>query len=275
MELVLKVLIWISMIGIGIITYLIIHKILIQAFNARDKAIEKINKGYKNKGQFTHATLKMSRMGVMYRTHNYGLTPAYYSVMKIFVGAMIGSLAALLLHIWWMFPIGILIGYILVPFYFSYENKSDNDEMITDIYNTYANLKIQMSSGVYIRECLEYTYQMTKNKRFKEALGELILNFSDKTISSTEALDLFRNRFNNREIDKLSNLIASFLQYGINVSHANDIMQEIQSLIEAETLKTEHDIEMKSDITNFAFFTEIIIIVVYICFSSFTTTGLF
>ena len=275
MELVLKVLIWISMIGIGIITYLIIHKILIQAFNARDKAIDKIDKRYKNKGQFTRATLKMSRMGIMYRTHNYGLTPAYYAVMKIFIGAVLGSLGALLLHIWWIFPAGILLSYILVPLYFSHENKSDNDEMITDIYNSYANIKIQMSSGVYVRECLEYTYQMTKNKRFKEALGELILNFSDKTISSTEALDIFKNRFNNREIDKLSNLIASFLQYGINVSHANDIMQEIKSLIEAETLKIEHDIEMESDTTTFAFFTIIIIIVVYICFSSFSTTGLF
>ena len=145
--------------------------------------------------------------------------------------------------------------------------------MLMDIYNTYSNIKIQMSAGIYIRECLEYTYDMVTNKRYKEALSELILNFSDKTVSSTDAVSIFKNRFHSLEIDKLSSLLVYFMQYGLNANHTDDIMSEIQGIIQAETLKAEHDIEMKAEATNFAFFTVIIAMVVYTVFSSFSMGG--
>lgn len=118
--------------------------------------------------------------------------------------------------------------------------------MMMDLYNTYANLKIQMSSGVYLTESLEYSHKVAQDDRYREALGELILNLSDKTISMQRSVEIFKDRFDSREIDKLCALLHNCVVYGISDSYANDIMGEIQGIILASTLESEHDIENKA-----------------------------
>lgn len=265
--------IYVAMIGVLFSFFMVVWRTLNSLYGKRDKVFNKINEAYVKSGTMDYKRLQLSRLGIMYRLKNYDLTPAYYMVLKIGVGVLIGALGFLLSTKIVFFLVGFVVGYIAVPLYFKHEDKQDNEEMLMDIYNTYSNIKIQMSAGIYIRECLEYTYDMVTNKRYKEALSELILNFSDKTVSSTDAVSIFKNRFHSQEIDKLSSLLGSFMQYGLNANHTDDIMSEIQGIIQAETLKAEHDIEMKAEATNFAFFTVIIAMVVYTVFSSFSMGG--
>ena len=148
-------------------------------------------------------------------------------------------------------------------------NNQDNKDIIMDLYNTYANLKIQMDAGVYIVDSIEYSYKNATHPRYKEALGELILNFSDKTIPMTDAIEIFKHRFNSKEINKLSALLHSCLIYNASKAYTKDIMNEIQSIILASTLSSEHDIETKADMIKFALFAILILIVVFSVASGF------
>lgn len=271
----IKVLVYISMFVVAFFMFVLIWRISGLFLKKKDDFVREMNRRDVDSGTMTSKMRSLSKNGVMYRLHNYDMKPSYYVMLRISVGVLFGALLFFLLGKFIYIPVGILAGYILTHLYFVYENKRDNEEMIMDIYNTYANLKIQMSAGVFIREVLEYTYKMMTNARYKEALGELVLNFSDKTVSTQDAIRIFKDRFNSREIDKLAALISSFMQYGLNSNHAGDIMIEIQSLIQADTLKAEHDIEMKASMTNFAFFAVIIVVIVFAVFSSFSSAALF
>ena len=271
----LNVMIIIAMIGISILFFYIVWTTFCKLYGQRTVIFNRINDAYAATGTMDYRKQMLSRRGIMYRTKNYDLTPAYYMVLRIGVGLLVGALCFGLTFKFPVFLIGFILGFAGVPIYFKYEDNKDNQEMLMDIYNTYSNLKIQMAAGIYIRECLEYTYDMVTNKRYKAALEELIINFSDKTISSTDAVMIFKNRFHSHEIDKLASLISSFMQYGMNANHADDIMAEIQGIIQAETLKTEHDIETKAGLVNFAFFGLIIAMTVYSVFQSFSLGGIF
>lgn len=275
MNMFFKIAISVSMVAVAFAFFYVVFSTLNKVYGKREEIFNKINASYQASGTMPYKKLMLSRRGIMYRVNNYDLSPGYYLVLKVSVGILISALAFLLVMKWYMLLIGFAIGYFGVPLYFRYENNKDNEEMMMDIYNTYANIKIQMGAGIYIRECLEYTYEMVTNKRYKQALRELVLNFSDKTVSSTDAVSVFKNRFDSQEIDKLAALISSFLQYGINANHTDDIMTEIQGLIQADTLKKEHDIEMKAEMVTFAFFGVIIAMVVFMIFSSFSLGGVF
>jgi len=272
---IINIIIYIAMFAVAASFFLVIYRTLKSAYGKKEVVFNKLNEAYAKSGTMDYKRLQLSRYGVMYRLKDYNLTPAYYTILRIIVGVIVAVLGYLVFQNFVSIPIGLVLGYFLVPFYFKHKDKADRDEMLMDIYNTYSNIKVQMAAGIYIRECLEYTYDMVTNKRYKEALHELILNFSDKTVSSIDAISIFKNRFHSQEIDKLSALLSSFMQYGMNANHADDIMLEIQGIIQAKTLKTEHDIQMKAEATNFAFFGDIIAMVVYVVFSSFTLGGLF
>lgn len=275
MNTVFNVLITIAMIAISAIFFYIVWSTFCRLYGQRTVIFNRINDAYAATGTMDYRKQQLSRRGIMYRTKNYDLTPAYYMILRIGVGLLIGALAFALFFNPAALIIGFLLGFAGVPVYFKYEDNKDNEEMLMDIYNTYSNLKIQMAAGIYIRQCLEYTYDMVTNKRYKEALYELVSNFSDKTVSSTDAVMIFKNRFHSQEIDKLAALIGSFMQYGMNANHADDIMTEIQGIIQAETMKAEHDIETKTGLINFAFFGIIIAMTVYSVFSSFSLGGIF
>lgn len=271
---VFSIVIKISELCVSIAFFIVTWKTLISLYGKKEAVFNRINESYIKSGTMSYKKLQLSRRGIMYRTKNYDLSPGYYIILKFGVGVLIGILFYFMFSDIKLLMVGMVVGYVGVPMYFKYEDGKDNEEMLMDIYNTYSNIKIQMTAGIYIRECLEYTYDMTVNKRYREALAELILNFSDKTVSSADAVNIFKNRFHSSEIDKLSALLGSFMQYGMNANHTADIMAEIQGIIQAETMKTEHDIETKTGLINFAFFGVIIAMVVYTIFSSFSIGGL-
>ena len=274
---IIRIAIPIAMLFTCVLSYVVIKQALIRLYGKSCDAFEKADKQYKDQSVMTmgYKQLQLSKTGIMFRLKNYELTPNYFEVLKITIGLGFSVLGYLIMDKIIIFPVGFVIGYFGTILYFKYENKKDDQEMMTDIYNTYANIKTQMTAGIYIREVLEYTYSMVKTPRYKEALAELILNFSNKTVSTTSAIYIFKNRFSSRQIDKLSSLLGSFMQYGLNAEHADDIMSEIQGLMQAETLKKENDIESAASGINFAFFFVIIVMIVYMIMRSFSSGGLF
>lgn len=225
-------------------------------------------------GTYSQKQLFLSKYGIMYRMGSYHLLPSQYATVRVACGLFatlvflsgtksVFSVAA--------FP----VGYLAIEMFFKALNKKDNENMTMDIYNTYANMKIQLSSGVYIGECLEYTYRIAKNERYREAMKELLLNFSDKTITSSEAIRIFKNRFACEEIDKLCSMMTSFVEHGISESYMQDIMYEVESLLEADAMKTQHAIESKTGAITFAFFVLVVVMVVVSMIGSFDGVDMF
>ena len=240
----------------------------------QDKIIKTTDQLYKNRGLWTLQKNRLSQLGIMYRLHNYQMKPSYYIILRVSIGLITTGLAYLLVNkINLLMPLFFVIGYLITDLYFKRQNEQDNNDMIIDLYNTYANLKTQLSVGIYLGESLSYSHKIASCKRYKEALGELILNMADKTITLVEAIDIFRNRFDNKEITKLCALMQNYTQYGVNDSYAADIMTEINALIEAQNLKAEHDIISKTDLVRFIFFAIIICVAMFAVLTQFSDVG--
>lgn len=274
-QLAVKIAIYLVMAAICIFTFLLIMRISYRVGNLGEKITNKVDDTFTKNGTINRYKRKMSRLGIMYRAGNYSLNPSWYITIKATSGIILGLLLYGLLDRLILIPIGIVVGYFATELYFKHENKVDNKEIMIDIYNTYTNLKIQLKSGLYIGDSLEYSHSVAQNERYKEALGELVLNFSDRTIPMEDAIETFKNRFDSKEIDKLSALLQTFVQYGQNEEYTKDIMTEIQSIILSETMETEHDIETKANTINFAFFTIILAIVGYALIRNFAGLDLF
>lgn len=241
----------------------------------KDLSERAINDEIKKHGGLSSYKKRMSQLGIMYHVGDYDLSPSWYILVRLFVGLL---LAFALFSSGVPFPLpflGIPLGYFLVDFAFQKINERDNKEFLIDIFNTYANLNIQLKSGLFITDALEYSYKNAKNERFKQALGEMILNFSDKTVSMHEAIEIFHSRFYSPEIDNLCAMLQNLLQYGISDSYANDLINEIKTIISASSAKAEHDIESKAGMIILAFFAVIIFIVVIASVSGMSGIELF
>lgn len=256
----------------------VVYKFTIQALTkGRERGrqlIKNIDKNIQKKGEMKGKQLYMSKIGIMYRFGRYDLKPSDYILVRILCGILVAAIVYLIQNEVSLFvAIGIPIGYFGIDILFKSMNKRDNEDMTIDIYNTYANLKIQLSAGIYISECLEYSYKITKNERYREALKEMLLNFSDKTITSSEAVEIFRNRFDSREIDQLCSMITSFIDYGLSDSYLDGIMYEVQQLLEADAVKAQQDIESKTGFITFAFFVLVVAMVAVNMVSSLDGVG--
>ena len=192
--LILKILTYIM---IGFISFLV-YRAVKKALTRGEDAVESAIKGYdvklKQAGEMGAQRLKLSRYGIMYRFEDYNMTPSKYMVIRLFAGLIVFAIL-FVAGLNWFSLIGIPAGYILMDVLMKAMNDSDNKKMEMDIYQTYATLKIQLASNIYINNALEYVYQITTSKRYKDALKELVLNLSDKTITMEESVEIFRNRF--------------------------------------------------------------------------------
>ena len=245
-----------------------------KASDGATDAVKNIDRRMQKTGDLSAEKKKLSKLGICYRFGDYNLAPSKYVVLRVFWAVAI-AVVMFLIGAKYASVFGLLIGYFGIDVLFKVLNKRDNEAMFEDIYSTYSNLKIQLSSGIYIGDCLDYTYTTVKNKRYAEAMKELIMNFSDKTLTSAEAIDIFRDRFNSREIDKLCNMMTGFVQYGISEEYLSDIMREVESLMGAQSEVMKNTIEGKTALISFGFFALIIAQVILSLLQTFKGTALF
>lgn len=272
----IRIMIYIVMVLISVFFFLLIFNLLKKLENTAEKSIDKIDERIKEKGKMDKEKKRLSKLGIMYRFGDYNMNPSKYEILRLFIGLIITIILWLLdIGLGVFALLGIPVGYFATDFVFKKLNDSDNEAMSMDIYNTYANLKIQLTAGVYLGDCLEYTYKIVQNKRYKEALKEFILNFSDKTLTSTETIEIFRHRFQSKEIDKLCSMMEMFVQYGVSENYLQDIMTEIQSILSADSIRTENGIEQKTGFVTFGFFTMVILLVVIAMMQTFNGISLF
>lgn len=272
---IVKIAKYLAMLGICASFFVCVYRLLKRTVSLGELAKNEVTERIVQDGKASELKLEMSRYGVMYRMENYNLSPTWYVIFRLGVG--LGIMALLLLvgvrHI--LVLAAVPAGYYGVLFLFKKLNEEDNKQMLMDVFNTYANINIQLKVGLYIADALEYTYHVAKNKRYKEALGELVLNMSDKTITMEESVSIFNSRFASEEIDKLCNMIKMILRYGSNAGYSQNLMEEIKSIIHADALRAESDIDTKANMISFAFFAVIIVIVAVTIFTNFSGVDVF
>lgn len=267
---IIKIATIISMLFCCFIFFILLQKIGKKSADVGDVAKKSIDNLIKSQGVMSAYKIKMSKMGIMFRAKDYNLNPSWYVLVRATFGVILATLTWALFENILITLGGLIGGYFLVAIYFKKKNAEDNKEIKFDLYNAYVNLKIQLEAGVYIVNSLEYTHKTAKNKRFKEALGELIINFSDKTVSMSEAIEVFKNRFSSKDIDKFCALLHSCTLYGTQENYLKDIMNEIKSIAFANAKEIEDDVENKAGFITFGFFTIMIFIVAYSIFNNFS-----
>jgi len=191
--------------------------------NVEEFAIKKIDSNLSKSKKLKSSKLRLSQYGIMYRMKTYDLSPASYIMARIGFGILAGLFTNI---IFGTILIAILVGFFVyfgIDMLFVKLNKADNTDMLIDLCTIYATIDIQTRSGIYIGDCLEYACEMIKNQRLKEAMEELVLNISDKTVTMTEAIDIFQSRFYSKNIRKLCTMLDNFITYGANENYAKAI----------------------------------------------------
>lgn len=229
----------------------------------------------KTEGRMGQLLEDMSKYGVMYKFHNYHMNPGMYILFRVVVGLALSFLAYIAGIQNALFLLGIPLGYYGIPQLFKIMNKEDNQKIFVDIYNTYANLSIQMQAGLYITKALEYSYHTAKNPRFKEAMAELILNIADKTITMEESIDIFNSRFCSDEVDKMCVMMKNLMRYGNNESYTKDLLKEVETIIAADSLRSEDKLNSKANLVAFVFFAIVIGMTAVSIVTNVSTGGLF
>lgn len=275
--LIVKIIKWIVLAGILVSFFFTTYLFLRRAFggNAEQELQKEISKKLLDSGRSAQLRLDMSKYGVMFHMENYNMSPAYYLGFRAIVGLAIFAVLVIFDVQSPFIILSIPAGYFGVPILFKIMNASDNKEMLIDIFNTYANINIQLKVGQYIANALEYSYHSAKNKRFKEAMGELVLNMADKSVRIEDAIQIFQNRFSSNEIDKLCMMLRSLMRYGNNEEFTQDLLDEVKEIIQADAIQAQDAIETKAGMVSFGFFGIVILIVVISVMLNFESGGLF
>lgn len=278
--LIIKITAYVMMGVIAFFAYRAVKGILTKGEDAVESAIKGYDAKLKKTGEMGAQKLKLSRYGIMYRFGDYNMNPSRYNTLRLFTGLSItglilfaGFLASGRFNI--LSFIGIPVGYLLFDVLMKAMNDTDNKKMEMDIYQTYATLKIQLASNIYINNALEYVYQISTSKRYKEALQELVLNLSDKTITMEESVEIFRNRFKSKDIDRLCNMLSIFMQYGISEAYLSDISKSLESLLEADAITQQETIGVKSMAVSILYFILLSILIFSQVIASFNGMNLF
>lgn len=275
-KLIVNILIVLSALGVSVSVFFLLKQIFAKIYaRAPDLQIQ-LNKNFKKHLSYGSKQKELAKLGVMYRLNDYDLTPGRYTIIKVTASAITVLLEIILfgnnpLYI----VIAAILGYFLLDFYYKHENKSDNDEIERDINRVYIVLNISLNSNIYIVDALVSAAEVARCDRFKKELMILSQNLSQKTILAEEAIQTFSNHFDSSTIRSFCNLLRAYFLYGDTDNYSKDLVNSVANSAKAQALKDQNDMENKGQALTMAFFVIIIMAVVYVAVSQFSSMGSF
>ena len=121
------------------------------------------------------------------------------------------------------------IGFFLLDFVRRLQNKSSNDEMLSDIMEMSRSVLYGKKGGQYIVDALKDAVIVVENKRLKTALMNLRNNL-DSGVSLNDCLDELEMSFENGEISSFCTVIKSLQATG----QVNEALRTLENNIERE-----------------------------------------
>lgn len=213
----------------------------------------------------------MLATGIKYRM-GAEFTPFDYTVFRLVIGVSAGIVTMLFKPIY--FPIGLIVGIIIVPFYFKQENSNDNEAMLPDIAQMNGLVALQVKNGVFISKVIYECYRTAKNERLKQALLELSIDM-ENFATIKEAATRFRKKFTNPYIDTFAKTLEQVQDTGRSVEFFEDIQSSVEGINEAIAIKQEAASQRVASIFEILLFLGPIIIVFYIMLGMMSGGGIF
>ena len=124
-----------------------------------------------------------------------------------------------------------IIGFFLLDFVLRLQNKSSNDEMLSDIMEMSRSVLYGKKGGQYIVDALKDAVIVVENKRLKTALMNLRNNL-DSGVSLNDCLDELEMSFANGEISSFCTVIKSLQATG----QVNEALRTLENNIEREQI---------------------------------------
>lgn len=243
--------------------YLIRH-ISMEKENMKSSLTKRVESSLEKRKTASSRELFLSQNGIMYRFGDYNLKPSDYYIAKVVVSLILGFLAyTISMNIAFGIVFTVIV-FILIDKVFIFLSNSDYKEMTTDLYKTYIALKSQLKAGCFISEALTYARDTVHNKRYKEALSELIKNLSDKNKTTEESIKIFKNRFDYIKINGLCRMFTSYFKFGTSQDLLNTLTDEVISSLEADAVMEQDKADTKASLISVSFFGIIIFMTFYI-----------
>ena len=262
------------LIPFGIFVFTAVFLSLMQAEIARDvkNTITIVNgkiKQSKAKSLFNinekiHA---LKRLGI-FESHPSFEQPVYYIFMHIILGLVGGMLFYVLFGELYWSPIGFIVGYKGLDFYFTYKNKADNEEIQQDVLLIANILYQQIRGGVYIASAFTECEQSVQNKRLKKAMQEFNrqILLHEKTL--LEALDEFESKFDSDDVSA----ICSTIRQGEETGKVQDIILDLNKQItDMENISNEalkQKMDRAQTLVVMLLFADILGFILYVAFST-------
>ncbi len=226
----------------------------------REAQIKKTNSIPEKRFAYDAMQETLLSQGIKYRMGD-SFSPFDYMMFRIAVCLGCGIFAMLVFGPFFMI-VGVLFGFVIVPYYFKHEDESDNSEMLSDIGLMYGIVSLQAKSGIFISKIIYECYLSVEQPRLKKALLELSIDI-ENFASVKGAADRFRAKFNNSYIDTFAKTLEQAEVTGSAVKMFEDIAKSVEGINEAIALREEKKLEMRGFWIMTAVFTSVLIIVVY------------
>ena len=235
--------------------------------NMRQKNQERALQDIDKKVSYNMIDEMLLKKGAKYRMGD-NFSPFDYTVLRLLIGCLL-ALVALVVHPVWVVA-GFILGYLIVPFYFNYENRHDSAEMMDDIASMFGIVSLQLKNGVFLSKVIYECYLSTEHPRLKKALLELSLEM-EKFGNVKEAAVSFRSKFEDKYLDTFSKTLEQADETGNAVDLLKDIESQIDGINEAIAIREEHKVNSRSFILQTLVFVGTMLFVVYIVVQMFGT----
>lgn len=180
-----------------------------------------------------------------------------FSAMGILIGIHYHPIVPILLAI---------VAFQLPKFYIVYQNKQDNEKMLSEIKLIFNSLSVQICAGIYVTDALTECYGIIKDKRlknaFKDLSGEIIMKSN-----VNESLAKFQSNFENRYIDSLCLIVIQSLESGQAVELLKDIGEQIKDMEASLLLKRKGKLDRNTTFCLIGIMAVILGVVIYACMS--------
>lgn len=192
------------------------------------------------------------------------IEPIRYMALRIVFSAM-GILIGIQYHPIVPFLLAI-VAFQLPKFYIIYQNKQDNEKLLSEIKLIFNSLSVQICAGIYVTDALTECYGIIKDKRlknaFKDLSGEIIMKSN-----LNESLAKFQSNFDNRYIDSLCLIVIQSLESGQAVELLKDIGEQIKDMEASLLLKRKGKLDRNTTFCLIGIMAVILGVVIYACIS--------
>ncbi len=156
------------------------------------------------------------------------------------------------------------LGYFLPDVLLIYMNKKDNERLLPEIKLVYSAIAMQIRAGVYLTDALSECYVSVQPGRLREALCTLCSEIAMKS-DLEDALERFRQKFQNQYIDGLCIAILQALESGQAVELLSDIAEQMKDMEVSLMNRKKSSLDRSITFYQLGILSAVLAVVIYAC----------